>query len=47
MYVQYGTHKVQQSILATEETDMEAYKTFVEERIVGRRNLLDKMTKVK
>ena len=26
---------------------MEAYKTFVEERIIGRRNLWDKMTKVK
>ena len=26
---------------------MEAYKTFVEERITGRRNLWDKMTKVK
>ena len=26
---------------------MEAYKTFVEERIIGRRNLCDKMTKVK
>ena len=26
---------------------MGAYKTFVEERIIGRRNLWDKMTKVK
>ena len=26
---------------------MDAYKTFVEERIIGRRNLWDKMTKVK
>ena len=26
---------------------MEAYKTFVEERIIGRRNLWDKITKVK
>ena len=26
---------------------MEAYKTFVEERIIGRRNLWDNMTKVK
>ena len=26
---------------------MEAYKTFVEECIIGRRNLWDKMTKVK
>ena len=37
----------QYSILATEETGMEAYKTFVEERIIGMRNLWDKMTKVK
>ena len=28
-------------------TGREAYKTFVEERISGRRNLWDKMTKVK
>ena len=26
---------------------MEAYKTFVEERIIGRRNLWENMTKVK
>ena len=39
--------EIQQSILATEETGMEAYKTFVEERIIGSRNLWDKMTKVK
>ena len=37
----------QQSILATEDTDMDAYETFVEERIIGSRNLWDKMTKVK
>ena len=39
--------EVQQSILATEETGMDAYETFVEERIIGSRNLWDKMTKVK
>ena len=38
--------EVQQSILATEETGMDAYETFVEERIIGSRNLWDKMTKV-
>ena len=39
--------EVQQSILATEETGMDAYETFVEERIIGSRNLWDKMTKIK
>ena len=39
--------EVQQSILATEETGMDAYETFVEERIIGSSNLWDKMTKVK
>ena len=39
--------EVQQSILATEETGMDAYETFVEERIIGSRSLWDKMTKVK
>ena len=39
--------EVQQSILATEETGMDAYETFVEERIIGSRNLWYKMTKVK
>ena len=39
--------EVQQSILTTEETGMEAYKKFVEERIIGNVNLWDKMTKVK
>ena len=38
--------EVQQSILATVETGMEAYKTFVEKRIIGSHNLWDKMTKV-
>ena len=39
--------EAQQSILATEETGMDAYETFVEERIIGSRNLWDNMTKVK
>ncbi|KAK2164230.1 hypothetical protein LSH36_67g02045 [Paralvinella palmiformis] len=39
--------EVQQSILAREETGMEAYKMFVEGRIVGSHNLWDKMAKVK
>ena len=39
--------EVQQSILATEETGMKAYNTFVEDRILGNGNLWDKMTKVK
>ena len=38
--------EVQQSILATVETGMEVYETFVEERIIGSHNLWDKMTKV-
>jgi hypothetical protein len=39
--------EVQQSMLATEETGMEAYKSFVEESIIGSRNLWDNMTNVK
>ena len=39
--------EVQQSILATEETGMEAYQRFVEDRIIGSGNLWDKMSKVK
>ena len=39
--------KVQKSILTTEKTGMEAYKKFVEDRIICNGNLWDKMTKVK
>ncbi len=41
------TDEVQPIILATEENGMETYEMFVEERIIGRRNLWDKMTKGK